>query len=58
MSLLLLEQVVSPTHFSSILRALLGKLYDKFVIQCMKLLRQILKCEDYQMPSNILSSGK
>ncbi|XP_065912020.1 importin-11-like isoform X2 [Dysidea avara] len=32
------------------------KLYDKFVVQCMKLLRQILKCEDYQMPSNILSS--
>lgn len=32
-----------------------GKLYDKFLIQCLKLLRQVLKCEDYLMPTNLLS---
>ena len=56
-----LEQVILEAHFYCMqthLYTYVGKLYDKFLVQCLKLLRQVLKCEDYRVPTTLLSSGE
>ena len=57
----LLERVIVETNFTGCKLSMAlhaGKLYDKFLVQCLKLLRQVLKCEDYQVSTTLLSSGE